>query len=145
MTEVTIGGESYRLEKLTTFEQFHLSRKIAPLMPPLVPVFMQLDENVSVDKLMEVMAPLTEELANMDDKAAEYVMATALGAVRKQQGDKWMPVWNKDAKTLMFTDMDLGTAMELVYRVVADSLGPFIQGLLSKYGGSPDEAQQEEA
>lgn len=140
-TEVTINGETYRIGKLTAFQQFHVSRKIAPLIPPLVPAFMSLSEvDMAADKLIGTLAPLAGELAEMPDDKAEYVMGTTLSAVKRRQGESWAPIWSEQAKTLMFQDIDLGVAMQLVYRVIVDSLGPFIQGLLFASEGAPNQA-----
>jgi hypothetical protein len=40
-TEFEIDGHEYRIGKLSAFQQFHVSRKIAPILPPLIPVVMK--------------------------------------------------------------------------------------------------------
>lgn len=44
MIEFEIGGKSYRADKLNAFQQFHVSRKIAPLIPALIPVFLAISK-----------------------------------------------------------------------------------------------------
>lgn len=130
--EIELAGNEYRIEKLDAFQQFHVSRKIAPLLPPMVPAMGALDSKLGIEHLAGLLSPLMEEFANMPDDKAEYVVNTCLSVVRRRQGDKWMPVFVNGA--LMFHDIDLGLMMRLTYRVVLDSLGPFIQGLLSESG-----------
>lgn len=40
-TEFELDGHDYRIGKLSAFQQFHVSRKIAPILPPLIPVVMK--------------------------------------------------------------------------------------------------------
>lgn len=42
-----------------------------------------------------------------------------------------MPVWNSNAKALMFESIDLSTMLQLVATVVKDQLMPFFSGLLA--------------
>jgi hypothetical protein len=59
-TEFELDGHDYRIGRLSAFQQFHISRKIAPILPPLIPVVMKvraavqngslkLDSNESAD------------------------------------------------------------------------------------------------
>lgn len=138
--EVDVGGQTYSLGQLTTFQQLHLSRKIAPLLPPLIPAYLALgDETVNQTKLVEIMEPLAGELAGMPDAQIEYVLATALSIVQRRQGDAWAPVWSASGHTLMFSDIGLDTALRLVYEVIMDQLGPFIGGFLQRSPGEPAE------
>jgi len=136
MIEFDVAGKQYRAGKLDVFQQFHVQRKVAPLIPPLIPVFLKvqamqggLTKNLAA--LGEVLQPFAENIASLPDKDVEYVISTCLSVVKRQQGDHWAPIWSASAKALMFDDMDLGGAMQIVVRVIRDSLGPFIQGLLT--------------
>ena len=137
MLEFEIGGNQYRAEKLSAFQQLHLSRRVAPLIPPLVPVFMRLakgkgEVSAIMDQVAGLMSPFAEGLSAMPDEAAEYVVSTCLSVVKRRQGDNWASVWSTQAKAAMFADLnDMGAILPIVIRVIQDSLGPFIQGLLT--------------
>lgn len=135
--EFDIGGHSYRADKLNAFQQFHVSRKIAPLVPALIPVFLQVSKmqggiKDNLDAIAAVLQPFADGLASLDDKAAEYVMSTCLSVVRRRAGDNWAPVWSAQANGMMFDDINnLGAMMPIVVRVIQENLGPFISGLLT--------------
>lgn len=132
MIELEHGGNRYRIGKLNAFEQLHVSRKVGPLIPRLVPAFMAMaKEGSALDQIAQLLEPFAEAFADLPDEAVEYVAGTCLGVVQRQQGTSWAAVWNKQGKCLMFDDMDLSSMLPLVIRVIAENLGPFISGLLS--------------
>lgn len=135
MIEFEIGGKEYRADKLNAIQQFHVGRKIAPLIPPLIPVFLKvsgmkggLKDNLS--SIAEVLQPFADGLASLPDKDAEFVFSTCLSVVRRRQGEHLAPVWSASANTLMFDDLDIGSIIPIVVRVIQANLGPFISGLL---------------
>lgn len=137
-TEFEIDGKTYRIGKLSAFEQFHLSRKIAPLIPPLIPVFMELSKTGGLSgdltKLPSLLQPFADGLASMSDNAAEAILNTCLSIVSRKAdvGGSYVRIWHKDKKVFMFEDLNsMEQTIPLVIRVIQDSLGPFIQGLLS--------------
>lgn len=162
MIEFEIDGKEYRADKLNPFEQFHVSRRISPLIPNLIPVFLEVaklakpvvaestaadsaeikEENISnamlgkIDVLAKLMQPFADGLAAMSDNDAEYVMSKCLNVVKMQRQGHWAPIWNDKSKLMMFEDIsDMGSMLPLVLRVIQDSLGPFIQGMLTSQIG----------
>jgi hypothetical protein len=135
MTETELNGQTYRIGRLNAFQQLHVSRKIGPLIPKLVPAFVALssdkDAFADMGKLSEIAAPFAEAFAEMPDEVVEYVVGTCLGIVQRKQGSAWAPVWSSQGACLMFDDVDLTTILPLVVRVITDNLGPFISGLLT--------------
>ncbi|MDE2403048.1 MAG: hypothetical protein KGL90_15435 [Burkholderiales bacterium] len=133
--ETELNGQTYRIGKLDAFKQFHVSRKVAPLIPKLVPAFVALssgkDAFGDMSKLAEVLAPFADAMADMPDEAAEYVVGTCLSVVQRRQGQSWAPVWSAQGKTIMFDDIDLSTTLPLVVQVIRENLGSFISGLLT--------------
>ena len=145
MTEFEVGGQTYRIGKLDAFRQFHVSRRIAPIIPTLVPVFVKLAREGSLTNdiagLSELLVPFAEGIANMSDEASEYLIANCLSVVQRKNATGWAQVWNTQGKVCMFDDMDLGIIMQLVMKVIQDSLGPFIQGLLTSQASGPQALQ----
>lgn len=136
-TEFDLDGYTYRIGKLSAFDQFHLSRKIAPLIPPLIPVFMELNKNKGtigdLSTLPALLQPFADGLASMSDVAAESVLNSCLSIVSRKSGESWIRIWHKDKKVFMFEDLNsMEQTIPLALRVIQDSLGPFIQGLLSR-------------
>lgn len=142
-----MSGSTYRIGKLNAFQQFHLSRKVAPIIPTLIPIFIKLQSSRSATGesdahlagplsgdlagMAEVMTPFAEGIANMPDDTAEFVLSTCLSAVSRKQGNAWSQVWNSSKNTCMFDDLDIGVMIKLSVRVITESLGPFLRGMLS--------------
>jgi hypothetical protein len=149
-----LNGRSFQAEKLSAFSQLHVSRRIAPLMPHLIPVYLQtinligaaaqaegkeaqlnvqefLHNNASL--LEKLLQPLADAFGSMKDEDAERVVNLCLGSVKVQTSVSppvWMPLWiggraNPDELN------DLGELLPIVMRVIQENLGPFIAGLLT--------------
>lgn len=157
MSEFEQGADTYRIGKLNAFQQFHLSRKVAPIIPTLIPIFLKLNASgvdvraqlaasvgskdaaaspLSGDlgSLAEAMTSFADGIANMPDESAEFILSTCLSVVQRRQGTAWFPVWNAQQNTCMFDDLDLGVLIKLSIRVIKESLGPFLAGMLSGQG-----------
>ncbi|KAF1069154.1 MAG: hypothetical protein GAK45_01175 [Pseudomonas citronellolis] len=144
--------------------QFHLSRKIAPVIPALIPIFTRLADSKRQAIAQALAAGMTEEqalnaeasplssdlgamaslfepfadtVAGMPDETAEYIMGTCLSVISRQQGTTWSPVWNDRQKVCMFDDIDTGVMLQLAAHVIRESLGPFLAGLLSTSAATP--------
>ncbi|MDI2595024.1 hypothetical protein POF45_26905 [Pseudomonas sp. 681] len=150
MSEFDLGTDTFRIGKLNAFQQFHLSRKVAPMIPMLIPVFLKLKQSsapvagedgatVSTETplsgdlgaLAELLQPFADGIAAMPDETAEFILSTCLGVVQRKQGASWFPVWNTSHNVCMFDDLDLGLMMKLSVRVITESLGPFLRGMLT--------------
>lgn len=137
MLEFEHKGQQYRAGKLNTFQQLHLSRKVAPLLPKLLPTIAELatrreeemDAPIDLGSFASSIGPLTETLAEMSDADVEYIFGISLSAVSRLQGNNWVPIWNKGASAPMFEDLELPDQLQIVVKVVADNLGPFMRGL----------------
>lgn len=141
MVEVVINGQQYRFGKLDAFKQFHVSRKIAPVVPTLIPVFTEIASRgdgflSDTNRLAETLLPFAEAIADMDDAKTEYVLATCLAVCQRNTGNAWASVWNAQANVCMFDDMDMSVILPLVVHVIKDSLGSFINGLLTAQADS---------
>lgn len=136
-----IDGQEYSASKLDAFKQFHLSRKIAPVIPTLFPMYLEIakgkDLTNDLAALGAMLQPFTDALANLSDEHSEYVLKTCLSAVRRKQADKWTPIWSNSHNTCIFDDMDMGVMIRVCIEVIKDSLGGFIQGLLMSQAGNP--------
>lgn len=142
MIEFTIKDIQFTAGKLSAMDQFHVSRRIMPIIPALLPIYQQLkaagDSPLSGDlgKLADAMQPLSEVMAHMDDKDAEYIIAKCMAVVKRKHMDNWASVWS--GAGLMFDDMDMSIVLPVVIRVIQDSLGPFISGLLTVLPTTPE-------
>ena len=147
MEEFEIDGVTYRAERLTAMKQGHVSRRIAPIIPSLLPIAMQVMKAMAADDAKtlsaaqesrilallahpEVLQPLADRLAALKDEDFEYIVDTCLSVVKRRVGDSWMPVWVPQAHRATDAAMeDMSKILPLVVRVIVSSLGNFIGGL----------------
>ena len=135
--EFDIGGVSYRADRLDAFKQLHLTRKLAPMVPKLVPILDRLQKAFKAGKgvaddlseFAEAAGPFADAFAALPDENVDYIVKTCLSVVRRQQGATWSPIMLGDA--LMFSDLDIGQMIPIVFRVIRENLGNFMQGLLA--------------
>src|SRR5574343_293150 len=119
-------------------QQWHVSRRIAPLIPGLIPVFVEISKrggSKSLDALSgisETLSAFADGISSMSDEHSEYVLYTCLGVVRRLNGQNWVPVWSAQHKAMMFEDIDLAVMIQLTVKVIIENLEPFIRGLLTR-------------
>lgn len=141
MSEFELNGNTYRLGKLSAMEQFHVSRRIAPIIPTLIPIFVRLSKgglSSDLSGMGEALGAFADGISGMSDEHSEFVLSTCLAIVRRKNGDTWVPVWSKAHKACMFEDIDLSTMVNLTVRVIRESLEPFIRGLLISQQSNPN-------
>ncbi|MCP0398443.1 hypothetical protein KU575_22060, partial [Salmonella enterica subsp. enterica serovar Give] len=85
-------------------------------------------DTVKFDQLKPVFETLlpriAEELSSLTEEDTNAIIHPCLSVVSRKHMDGWTPVFSSGQ--LMFDDIDLLTMLQLVARVVADSLGNFL-------------------
>ncbi|VVE79406.1 phage tail assembly chaperone [Pandoraea sputorum] len=150
-TELEIRGIKYRIGRLSAMKQLHVSRKIAPLVPALVPIMLGLasskgkgpegdgtdGDGSGILSRPQLLQPFADGLAGLPDDQAEYVIGECLSVVQRFQGSTWFSIWAAGARQPTYEDIDLSVMIELSVKVIADSLGPFIAGWLTSPESHP--------
>ena len=143
MTELEIGGNTYRINSMPAMTQFHVMRKLGPVLPGIVPVLAQAAAALpqadgqedggamtTVDGVAAIAmaaCPLLDGLAAMADADAEYVINHCLSAVmRRDSGGKSWSAVSRDGVT-MFDDIDLMTSMQIVWAVLRENYTGFFR------------------
>ncbi|HHF9155637.1 TPA: phage tail assembly chaperone [Escherichia coli] len=135
--ECSIKGHDYRVAKLSVFDQLKVTRKLLPVLAGMMSDFGSIRsllpadgkiDNVKFDQLKPVFETLlpriAEELSSLTEEDTNAIIHPCLAVVSRKHMDGWTPVFNSGQ--LMFDDIDLLTMLQLVARVVADSLGNFL-------------------
>ncbi|QLP47266.1 phage tail assembly chaperone [Klebsiella michiganensis] len=138
--ECTIKGVNYRANKLGVFEQLKVSRKLLPILAGLMADFSSIKamlpttttlDSGNLDKLEPVFNTLlpriADELSKLTEDDTNAIIHPCLAMVVRENGKQWTPVFRSGE--LMFDDIDLFSMLQLVARVVADSLGNFLPEL----------------
>ena len=126
--EFEIKGVQYRTAKLSVFDQLKVSRKLLPVLAGMLADFQGIKaaaEGGDVYKAMETALPkIADSLAGMSEEDTNAIIFPCLSVVSRQNGKSWSPVMSQG--TLMFDDIDLMSMLQMVGRVVGDSLGNFL-------------------
>lgn len=128
-TTTDINGQTYRLGKLGALPQFHISRRLSPLLAvagtSLAGLKLSLDTDVS--EFASILEPVTEIIAKMPEEDVNYILFTCLNVVARKQGEQWAPITRTGQ--LMFEDIDMPTMLQIVFGVLKNNLGNFMKGL----------------
>ncbi|QCA04106.1 phage tail assembly chaperone [Pantoea vagans] len=134
--EFEIKGVRYRTAKLTVFDQLKVTRKLLPVLAGLFSEFGTIrnllpkpgDEKTtgtlnSYAPLFEKLLPhVADQLAGLSEEDTNAIIFPCLAVVsRHQDKASWVPVTRQGE--LMFDDIDLISMLQMVGRVVGDSLG----------------------
>jgi hypothetical protein len=117
-----VAGSAYRSDKLDAKRQFHLARRLAPVISKI--------PGVPEAQLFEVIAG---EISSMSDENCDYILDTCLSVVKRQQaGDLWVPVFNARANRMQFEDIDMGAMLQIARHVLEENLQSFFLGQAAK-------------
>ena len=133
--EFEIKGVQYRTRKLSVFDQLKVTRKLLPVLAGIMPDFQSIKEALPVDgekadpqavyRVLEKALPkIAEKLADMTEEDTNAIIFPCLSVVARQNGKAWAPVMQQSE--LMFDDIDMMSMLQMVGRVVGDSLGNFL-------------------
>lgn len=130
-----VGGHTYRAGKLDAFRQFHVVRRMAPVLSSFSEITRAASAAQSGDPaaIIEAVSPLLNVVAQMPDDHVNYVLGTCLSICqRKMPGDTgWARVWNADAQRPQFDDIDMMVMVQIVAMVLSAELSGFFRGLPS--------------
>lgn len=148
---INIGEHEYTIGRLNALDQFHVSRKIAPIIPTLMPIitevakgdFAKVIESIEADDsksdevseskdlsglqpLAEALEPFMEAFAKMPEEDVNYIIHKCLAVVKRGSAIVCR------GQSIMFDDLEMAQILPLVIAVIRVSMSNFIQGLLTK-------------
>jgi hypothetical protein len=155
--EFELNGHVFRAQRLNAKQQFHLSRRLAPLLPPLARLLVaRTDLSTAVSspmelattmvdllRMLELAEPLATALATMRDEDADKIFELTLGSVKVRtsaNGDAWMPLWTNapgGGLTPLAELNDFASLAPIILRVVGFNLGNFTKGFLTSREEEP--------
>jgi hypothetical protein len=120
MTEIELNGHKYRIGKLPAKAQFHIARRLLPLLSSLS------DLTGGEAKALEAIG---RAIGALSDAEADYVLFGLLRAVsRRIEGGGWSAVVAGEA-SLAYDDINMMTMLKLAGEVFRENLGDFLGGL----------------
>lgn len=122
--EFELEGRTYRANKIDARTQFHIVRRLAPVLGEIAPA---LQGKGGLDAL----PPLANAVAKLTDSDADYVIFGLLKAVvRKQdQGLGWGPV--ATGEQLMYDDITMPLMLKLAWQSFSFNMSGFFAALPS--------------
>jgi hypothetical protein len=134
--EFSIGDTLYRTKtKLNARQQFHVARRLAPLISQLAtfgPMIAQaLSGDASPEATEALIMPLTRALSGMSDQDCDYVLDACLAVVQRGQGGNgagpalFADIWSPRAGKLMFEDIQLPEMLQIAAEVLRENLTGF--------------------
>lgn len=136
--EFEIKGVKFQLRKVHAMKQFHIVRRIAPLLGELIPALSlisktakaDLSESAKLDQFAEIAKPLFTGLGKLSDADSEKVLFGLLSAVdMKQSTGNWAAVATDTM--IMFDNLELPILLELAGKAFAFNLSGFFAVLPS--------------
>ncbi|WP_267411839.1 phage tail assembly chaperone [Pantoea sp. GM_Pan_4] len=133
--EFEIKGVQYRTKKLSVFDQLKVTRKLLPVLAGIMPDMQSIkdalpkeggeaDPQAVYGVLEKALPKIAEKLADMTEEDTNAIIFPCLSVVSRNHGKGWTAVMQSGE--LMFDDIDLISMLQMVGRVVGDSLGNFL-------------------
>lgn len=117
-----INDLGYKSHKMNAMTQFHVSRRLAPLLSSIT----DLAKGGTHDAPM-VFASLMGEISKLSDADCEYVLHACMAVTMRDQGGGrgFAPILASDGKTSMFPDIDMLAMLTIAAHVLQDNLAGF--------------------
>ncbi len=120
MSEFEINDVKYRADKLDAMQQFHVARRIAPVIAVVPNVLKSIKGDIGA------LQPLLEIVGKMPDDDVNYIISECMSVVYRLDGPGYVRVWTRGTNKPMFADMDMTVLLRIVFQVVSDNLLPFM-------------------
>ena len=132
-----ISGKKFKLCKIPAFQQFHIVRRLGPVLGKLGPAMGQVmkaanAQNQTDEQKLETIGllikPVMDGLSELSDEDANKVLFGLLSAVEMQQSaGNWARV--STDTTLLFTDLELPLMLQAAGRSFMYNMSGFFAGL----------------
>lgn len=127
-----IAGKKFKLHKIDAFKQFHIVRRLTPILSELLPIMgliqkasKTLESASESEKLQEfgkIAAPIMTGLSKLSDEDANKVLFGLLSGVEIQQSQGWAKIAT-DAGLMI--ELDLPILMQAAGRAFMYNLSGF--------------------
>jgi hypothetical protein len=140
---VKLGDNNYKIGRLDTFTQFHIARRLAPLLanlgaamkdaaPMLEDKFKQQEskgtesDEASAAALSVAVGPIADTLSKMSDDDVDYILHKCLAVCQREIApNRFAPVQLRNGTRLMFEDIDMPVLLGLTINTIQDNLSSF--------------------
>jgi hypothetical protein len=153
MSEVQIGDQTYLCGRMPARKQFHVARRLTPIIKHLTPLFAAAPQVLIADgngtmvpaigaiSIFDGIAALTDTIGEISDTDADYVIDNCLDAVKFASGGGWAPLraaGSPPGTGIMLPAADrIDVQLRLVWEVLRENLSNFsLETLLPSQTGN---------
>lgn len=130
MKQIEINGIKYQIGKMDALTQFHVLRRLTPILATAGIGVAQLKGMKTADDFMPLLAPITAVVASMSDDDSNYIIFACLSAVKRQvTPESWAPLTSPERR-LMYQDIDMVMMLRLGFEVLRENM----MGFLTEFG-----------
>lgn len=131
-----IGTRKFKLSKIDTFKQFHIVRRIGPILSDMIPAMQSvqrvqsqsISEEAKLEEFGKLATPIMTGLAKLSDADADLVLFGLLCSVEIQQaGGNWARV--ATPSMLMIQDLELPVMLQIAGKALMYNLSGFFAAL----------------
>lgn len=136
-----IGTKKFKLCKIDALKQFHITRRIGPILSDLLPSMKdapsvirklqnseQMTESEKLDEMAKFIGPVMTGFSKLSDEDANFVLFSLLSSVEVQQASgNWAKV--VQGEMLMIQDMPFPMMMQVAARAFGYNLSGFFDAL----------------
>lgn len=137
----SVAGKNFKLNKMDAFRQFHVVRRIGPLLTEMIPAFAKMagvktsgqSEAEKLEEFAALAGPVMAGLSKLSDQDADYVLFRLLSCVEVEQPQ--FHTWAKIAtdSQIMMQDLELPILLQAAGRALMYNLSGFF-ALLPRQG-----------
>lgn len=138
--DFSYGGRNFKLNKIDAFKQFHIVRRIGPILSELLPSMKlatsvqngkdidKLSEDEKLDLIASFATPVMMGLSKLSDADADLVLYGLLQSVEVQQpSGNWAKVATNSV--LLMQDVELPSLLQIAGRSFMYNLSGFFAAL----------------
>lgn len=127
--DIQVNGQTYRIGKLDAMVQFHVARRVGPILAAMgISAKTLAQSGVKADSggFLDVVAAVAPVIAAMSDEDVEYVIHACMRVTSRAQGERYQRVMT--GKHFQFQDIDMRAMIELTVATLKENLGNFFTG-----------------
>jgi hypothetical protein len=125
MAEFSIGDHNYKSGRMNARQQFHVSRRLAP-------IFSGLADAIGDDGAPTDLNAIATAISSLPDADCDYVLNACMGVTHRQVGGgaAWGSIMTPTG-AILFDDIDMIVMVHIAWEVLRDNLGGFFRALPS--------------
>lgn len=127
------GGHDFKLNKIDPFKQFHIVRRLGPILGDIIPVAQKIKSTISGEQsedekfetIAQIAQPILNGLSKLSDEDANKVLLGLLSAVEVKQlpAGNWAKIAREES--LMIQTIELQVLLQVAGRAFAYNLAGF--------------------